>query len=45
MHFVKDYARHRVMYNGEVMGVQMVGRWRLETAPNINGDWAMWPIS
>lgn len=45
VHFVKEYATHRVIYNGEVMGVQMVGRWRLETAPQVNGDWAMWPIS
>jgi len=43
--FVKQYARHRVLYDGEVMGVQMVGRWKLESNHSINGDWAMWPIS
>ena len=43
--FVKQYARHWVLYDGEVMGVQMVGRWKLETNYNVNGDWALWPIS
>lgn len=43
--FVKDYGTHRVLYEGQVMGVQMVGRWKLEPNPDISGEWAMWPIS
>lgn len=43
--FVKDYGTHRVLYEGQVMGVQMSGRWKLETHWNVNGEWAMWPIS
>lgn len=43
--FVKDYGTHRVLYEGQVMGVQMLGRWKLEPNPDISGEWAMWPIS
>lgn len=43
--FLKAYARHNVCYAGEVRGVQMTGRWWLETASHIKGVWAMWPVS
>lgn len=43
--FFKDYGTHCVLYEGQVMGVQMIGRWNLETSPDIRGEWAMWPIS
>lgn len=42
--FVKQYATHSVLYEGEVKGVQMMGRWRLEDYPTIKGEWAMWPV-
>ena len=42
--FAKQYARHRVLYEGAVKGVQMMGRWRLESSPSIKGEWAMWPV-
>ena len=44
MQFAKQYARHRVLYEGAVKGVQMMGRWRLESSPSIKGEWAMWPV-
>ncbi|KAJ7390334.1 hypothetical protein OS493_025585 [Desmophyllum pertusum] len=43
--FVKQYATHQVFYEGEVLGVQMIGIWWLQDAPSIKGQWAMWPVS
>lgn len=41
--FIKDYGKHQVVYEGQVLGVQMMGRWWLATDRNTKGDWALWP--
>lgn len=43
--FLKSYMTHNVCYEGQVRGVQMTGRWWLEESTDINGVWAMWPVS
>lgn len=43
--FLKAYAGHNVVYEGEAKGMQMTGHWWLEDAPDVKGDWAMWPAT
>lgn len=41
--FIKDYGTHEVVYEGQVLGAQMMGRWWLEADESIKGGWALWP--
>ena len=42
--FVKQYATHKVLYNGEVKEGKMMGHWRLESFQSVKGEWKMWPV-
>ena len=42
--FVKQYATHKVLYNGEVKERKMMGHWRLESFQSVKGEWKMWPV-
>ena len=44
MQFVKQYATHKVLYNGEVKEGKMMGHWRLESFQSVKGEWKMWPV-
>jgi len=43
--FLKAYATHNVVYEGEIKGTKMEGHWWLETHPDCKGDWAIWPAT
>ena len=43
MQFIKDYGSHEVVYEGQVLGAQMMGRWWFEADESTQGDWALWP--
>ena len=45
MRFLKAYATHNVVYEGEIKGTKMEGHWWLETHPDCKGDWAIWPAT
>ncbi|XP_078356895.1 uncharacterized protein LOC144641739 [Oculina patagonica] len=44
LQFTKEYGTHQVCYEGKVLGVQMTGRWWLDSHSSVRGEWAMWPV-